>query len=161
MMDFDKIIETYGDNLLRLCTLYLKDSKLAEDAVQETFIRVWKNQGTFQNKSHLKTWITRIAINVCKSYLRTPWSKMKFTSKIEEIVQGSVELGENSDQTLLTSIMELPVKYREIILLYYYQELTIDEISEILHMNASTVGVRLKRGREKLEPMLRGWYYGE
>ena len=70
---FARLLDDWGDRLLRLCTLYLKDAHLAEDAVQETLIKAWRNADKFRGEGSELTWITRIAINVCKSYLRSPW----------------------------------------------------------------------------------------
>ena len=69
---FARLLDDWGDRLLRLCTLYLKDVHLAEDAVQETLLRAWRKADTFHGEGSETTWITRIAINVCKSYLRSP-----------------------------------------------------------------------------------------
>ena len=66
----EQAIKTHGDSLLRLCFLYLHDRQLAEDAVQETFVRAWRAYGRFRQDSRDKTWLTRIAVNVCKSALR-------------------------------------------------------------------------------------------
>ena len=66
----EQAILTHGDNLLRLCFLYLHDRQLAEDAVQETFLRAYRGYGRFRGDSNEKTWLTRIAVNLCKSALR-------------------------------------------------------------------------------------------
>ena len=66
----EQAVKTHGDNLLRLCFLYLRDRQMAEDAVQETFLRAWRAYGRFRGDSSEKTWLTRIAVNVCKSALR-------------------------------------------------------------------------------------------
>ena len=72
---FARLIDDWGDRLLRLCTLYLGDVHLAEDAVQETLLKAWRNADRFRGAGSELTWITRIAINVCKSYLRSPWKR--------------------------------------------------------------------------------------
>lgn len=69
--DINKLVLLYGNELLRMCFLYLKDMHLAEDALQDTFIKAFNCYGQFNGKSNEKTWLTRIAINVCKDYLRT------------------------------------------------------------------------------------------
>lgn len=66
----ERMIRDYGDALLRTCYLYLKDYHLAEDAVQETFIKAMKHYGGFRHRSDEKTWLTRIAINCCKNMMR-------------------------------------------------------------------------------------------
>ncbi|MFV0413086.1 MAG: sigma factor [Oscillospiraceae bacterium] len=69
------MMDSYGNSLLRLCFMYLKDMPMAEDAVQETFFKVYKNYGKFDGGNGEKTWITRIAINVCKDMLRSAWNR--------------------------------------------------------------------------------------
>ena len=74
---FARLLDDWGDQLLRLCTLYLKDVHLAEDTVQETMLKAWRSAGQFHGGGSETTWITRIAINVCKSYLRSPWKRRR------------------------------------------------------------------------------------
>ena len=159
--DLDSLIEKYGDTILRTCFIYLKDTHMAQDAVQDTFIKVYCNYSTLRNRSEEKTWITRIAINVCKNYLRTSWWKR--VDLVSELEHQPID-DDNSipgDDTLLKSIMNLKPKYREVIALYYYQELKIWEITEILKVPEGTVSVRLKRARDMLKTKLKGWYYDE
>lgn len=73
----ERLMNTYGDELLRMCFLYLKDYQLAEDAVQDTFLKAMKSYQFFQHQSSEKTWLTRIAINCCKNVIRTRWFRMR------------------------------------------------------------------------------------
>ncbi|PYG88875.1 RNA polymerase sigma-70 factor (ECF subfamily) [Ruminiclostridium sufflavum DSM 19573] len=155
--DINKIIGEYGDSLLRMSFLYLKDYHLAEDAVQDTLLKVYRGYSSFNGKSSEKTWIMRIAINVCKNYLRSNWWKRIDAEAVLETIPAT-EAEMIQDDTLLRVIMSLPVKYREIILLYYYQELKIHEIAEVLHIPESTASIRLKRARERLKSELKGDY---
>lgn len=158
--DMERLISTYGNSLLRMCFLYLKDRQLAEDAVQDTYIKVYKNYAGFRGDSSEKTWIVRIAINVCKNYLRNPWKTRINSDAVLADIPCRTE-GMLFDDTVLREIMMLSPKYKEVILLFYYQELKIREIAEALHIPESTVTVRLKRAREQLKPKLKGWYYDE
>lgn len=156
-LEMRRLMEQYGDSLLRICFIYLKDVQLAEDAVQDTFFKVYRSSGDFRADSHEKTWITRIAINTCKNYLRTCWLRRV---NVEEALESiPVNDPDPSDDTLVCEIMKLSPKYKEVILLHYYQEMKITEISEALGVPASTVSVRLKRAREILKKRLEGWYY--
>ena len=158
--DMNKLVDEYGNQLLRMCFLYLKDIHLAEDAVQDTFIKVYKNYAQFNGNSQEKTWIMRIAINVCKNYLRKSWWKhINYSVLLENIpCNESYDIG---DDTLLIEIMKLSSKYKEVILLFYYQEMKIREISEVLQVPESTISVRLARARKVLKQNLEGWYYEE
>ena len=111
-------LDQYGDQLLRLCTLYLKDVHLAEDAVQDTFLKAWRSREQFRGESSAKTWLTRIAINVCKGYLRSPWKRRREPADIMD--QLPAPAAGLRDDTLPKAIMRLSRPYREVILLHYY-----------------------------------------
>lgn len=157
--DFQRIVSEYGDSLLRMCYLYLKDVHLAQDAVQETFLKVHRHYGQFMGHSSEKTWIVRIAINVCKNYLRSYW--LRRVDVMASLKSIPVADPDGYDDTLIAEIMKLPPRYKDVILLYYYQEMKIREIAEALGAPVSTVAVRLKRARERLKPALKGWYFDE
>lgn len=149
-----RLMNEYGDSVLRMCYIYLHDYQLAEDVAQETFIKVYQHYGEFQNKSSVKTWILKIAINLCKNQMRTHWWKCRSDKEFEE-----ADTNESYDtfldkQMVLSEIGKLPAKYKEVILLYYYQELTIPEIATLLNEKESTIKARLVRGRKKLESEL-------
>lgn len=157
------LIHRYGDSLLRLCTLYLRDPYLAEDAVQDTYLKVWKHYQGFEGRASEKTWITRIAINTCKSYLASPWRQhVEMTEVIQILEEGLRESSEDRNAfeklnytiDLMKEIMKLKDKYRLAILLYYYQELPVPEIAKIMGRQQSTIFSLLKRGREQLGKML-------
>ena len=157
---FARLLDDWGDCLLRLCTLYLKDVHLAEDAVQETLLKAWRKADTFRGGGSETTWVTRIAINVCKSYLRSPWKRRR--APVEELDTLFSDTGDPQvDDTLPRAIMALARPYREVIILYYYQELKTREIADILHVDVSTVTARLARARKQLREALKGWYYDE
>lgn len=158
----ERLIDAYGNSLLRLCTLYLRDPYMAEDAVQDTYLKVWKSYQGFQGRSAEKTWITRIAINTCKNYLSSSWRQHVELADVTEILEaglGASRTTYGSDEyeslgntmILMNEIMKLKDKYRLAILLYYYQELTVPEIARVLGRQESTVYILLKRGREQLK----------
>ena len=126
---FKKLVTQYGNSILRMCYMYLKDYQLAEDVTQETFLQVWNKYETFENKSSEKTWITRIAINRCKNCMRASWFKRISIEELPEIFENDSSEMILNKGTISLKIMKLPQKYREVILLYYYQELSVKEIS--------------------------------
>lgn len=152
----EQLIHDYGNDLLRLCTLYLKDRYLAEDALQEVYIRVWKKYASFNGQSQEKTWMTRIAINVCKNYMRSPWHIRTDIEEISELIGKEVNEYQQVDNRidLMKEILKLKEKYRVMILLYYYQELSVKEISFVLKRKESTVLTHLRRAREQLKKYL-------
>ena len=151
----EQALTTHGDSLLRLCFLYLHDRHLAEDALQETFLRAFRSYSSFRGDSCEKTWLTRIAINVCKSSLR--WER---PLPLSDAPEGSYE-SQFRDDTVLQAVCSLPPKLREVVLLYYYQELSTPEIATLLHLPRNVITSRLSRGRAQLKPQLKGWYFDE
>ncbi len=152
--ELEQMMNQYGDYIARTCYIYLKDWALAEDAVQEVFIKAYKHMSEFRKESSEKTWLTSIAINICKNYVRTSWFR-KVQIGIEKIeAYNTLEdelLNQINQSELLKQVMDLPIKYREVILLYYYQDFKINEIVEILGISESSIKMRLNRGRKKLK----------
>jgi len=157
--DMEKLIEKYSKILTRLCYLILKDTQLAEDAAWETLYKTYKGYSKFRGDSSEKTWISQIAINVCKSYMRKPSYK--------EIISGSISLNYTSEDeeyyvfkseeslALLNAVYSLPIKYKQVILLRYYQEISVSDIAKILKEKENTISVRIKRAHIMLKEKLK------
>ncbi|MDP4088220.1 MAG: sigma-70 family RNA polymerase sigma factor [Bacillota bacterium] len=157
--DIARLIENYSKELTRLCYLILKDVHLAEEAAWDTLYKAYRGHSRFRGGSSEKTWITRIAINVCKSYMRK--------ASYRENSGGSIPLDYVSDDQaraeycsdealeLLNAVYALPVKYKQVILLKYYQQLTVSEISKVLKEKENTISVRLKRAHDMLKEALK------
>jgi len=152
----EQLMNEYGDAIFRMCYLYLKDYHLAEDATQDTFINTMKSYDSFQYKSSEKTWITRIAINYCKNIIRTQWFRNARNSYEEnmsnEEISPIVDLLERD--SISKAIMKLNENDRKIIILYYYQELSMKEIADIIGKSENTTIQRLNRARKKLKNIL-------
>jgi len=154
----ERMMGEYGAGILRLCFLYLKDHALAEDAAQEAFIRAYRGLSSFRGQASEKTWLTRIAVNVCKNMLRSPWRRLTdFRVSPDRLPEPSCPL-EARDGEVLKAVMGLPVRYREVVLLYYYQEMALREIAGLLNIPQATVSTRLARARARLKDALKGWW---
>ena len=155
-IDMERLIDTHGNHLLRLCILYLKDTALAEDALQDTYIRAWEKYSSFQGKSSERTWLTTIAVNVCRNYLRSPWNRRTDRRELSDLIgQGSNEFEHIEHRIdVMNAILKLKEKYRIVVLLHYYEELSVKEIGAVLSCKESTVLTRLKRAREQLSGLL-------
>jgi RNA polymerase sigma factor (sigma-70 family) len=157
------LMEEYGDLVVRLAFTYVKQKQLAEDISQEVFISCYKNLETFQNKASYKTWLYRITVNKCKDYFRS-WSyrnisyhdffRLIFPSGGQS-VEASILEGEEKE-IIFEKVLALPIKLREVIILQYYEELTVNEISELLGINSNTVKTRLHRAKKLLQSSLKG-----
>ncbi len=145
--DIERMMNEYGDRLMRVCYLYLKDYHLAQEAVQDVFLKAYTKYSTFRRASSEKTWILKIAVNVCRDYLRRPEAR-------EYVDSDTVTLAAERQSTayttydsieLLNLVYSLPVEYKEVVLLRYYQGLPVKEIAKILHQKPNTISVRVKR----------------
>lgn len=124
----------------------------AEDVVQETFLRFLKSDKEFETEEHVKAWLIKVTVNCSKSIFLSSWYK-KSVPLTEEIVFDSPEKSEVYYATLA-----LPLKYRTVIHLFYYEDMSVRQISETLGMKESTVKSQLHRGRELLKENLKGVY---
>lgn len=159
--ELHRIMTEYGTSLLRICYVYLKDVQLCEDAVQETFLKVYQKYPTFRHECSEKSWIMRIAINICKDILRTPWiKKVDRAVPIEERLAGAQKTG-HSDSFILEEVMRLPAKYKDVLLLRYYENMKLSEISDSLRITERTVRTRISEANKRLHERLEGWYFDE
>jgi RNA polymerase sigma factor (sigma-70 family) len=157
----EEIMIAYGNELVRLAFAYVKDSEVAKDMVQNTFIKCFDSLDNFRYESTIKTWLYRITINECKDYLKS-WNYRMVQVKtiihdtaVSLLPSAEDNVMENSQsETIKDIIFSLPKIYREVIYLYYYKSFMIDEIAELTDLNAATVKTRLRRGRQKLKLMM-------
>ncbi len=156
-----RLMERHGRELKRLCFLYLKDLSLAEDAAQETFLKAYKALDSFRGESSEKTWLTRIAVNVCRDMQRSAWWRHVDRKVALESLPEPSDPPETPDPTVMGEIMALSTRHREVILLRYYQEMEIADIATALSIPEGTVKSRLGRAREKLAKKLERWYFDE
>lgn len=163
--EIERLIDEYGNDVLRIAYIYLKDKHLAEDAFQEVFVKVYKNFNKFQGNSSVKTWILSITMNTCKDILRSSWLKRIVFSEDQKLINCSNNIVDNPAEEvikqlqyneLLSEVMKLPKKYKEVIILFYYEEVSTSEISKILSIPEGTVRSRLFRARETLKYNLDG-----
>ncbi|AYA76428.1 RNA polymerase subunit sigma [Bacillus sp. Y1] len=157
-----ELLALYGTELKRIAFMYVHDHALTEDILQEVFIACYNNLHNFRGESSYKTWLVKIMVNKCKDSLRR-WSMRNIIYKpkidIQKLHHSSPELtyiSKVEDIELVAQVMSLPIKLRDVIILFYYQELSVEEISSILSININTVKSRLFRARKKLEESMRG-----
>ncbi len=156
-----RLMDQHGHVLLRMCALYLKDAQLAEDAVQETFLKAWRKLDGFRDESSEATWLTRIAINVCRDMLRTGWFRRIDRNVDILLLPECAQADEYPDKTVLTEVMGLPAMLREVVLLRYYQGMTLKETADALRIGVSTVKQRQHKANQILRKRLKEWYFDE
>ncbi len=151
---FEDTVCQYRDNLFAVAFQYTKNAADADDMVQTALIKAFKNPKPYESESHLRYWLIRVTINECKRYLASPWRKN--TMPLDEYAE---TLGfETPEQSaVFHAVMALPQKYRVPVLLFYYEDYSVKEISKALGLRETTVQTRLLRARKKLRQTLEEW----
>lgn len=140
---YEQIIEQYSDMVYRLALSRTRNKESAEDVYQEVFYRLARKKPIFESAEHEKAWLIRVTINCTKNF----WSKNKDLEELkEEIKFETPERG-----IVYYAVMELPIKYRTIIYLFYYEKYKISEISKILNMKEGTVKSRIIKGERTIK----------
>ena len=144
-------VNKYGDLVLRLCLIHLKNKADSDDIFQEVFLRYYRHNGSFESDEHEKAWIIRVTNNACKDLLRNFFHSR--TVSIDEIgeLQGR---DETEYREVFEAVLSLPEKNREVVYLYYYEGYKAKEIASILKMNVNTVYTLLTRSKEMLKGIL-------
>ena len=148
-----RLMDAYGPSLVGMCTLLLKDAHLAQDVTQETFIRAWR-KGKLREETE-KAWLTRVAVNLCRDEYRSRWFRhvdRRITP--EELPIPADAPTEDSD--LLERVHRLPAREREAIVMYYWNDMSPEEMAKALNIDRATVFRRLQRGRKRLRIELEG-----
>jgi len=165
---FAEIVDLYKDKLYHLAYRMTGNRQGSEDVVQETFLRVYKNLDRYDENQKFSTWIYRIATNICIDQLRKRKAiySLDAESSDHEGLDGYAMLPSDDrtpESELLLSetqriihgaIATLPVKYKSIMILRYLQDLSLQEIADVLEMPVTTVKTRVHRGREFLRKKL-------
>lgn len=159
--EIENLIKTYGKYVLKICHYYLRNGQDAEDAFQEVFIKLIRKHSAFRGKSEFKTWLTRIAINTCKDFL-----KSRLLRNSTDVDEGFLDCNDCLDAAkydeydeLYQIIVALPLDYKDVILLKYYYGYTSKEIARILKLTEPAVNSRLHRAKIYLKEILteKGW----
>lgn len=148
---FNSAARQYQDMVYRVALHAFGSPQDAEDAVQEVFLRLYTWEKPFEGPDHLRRWLIRVTVNVCRDALKSPWRRRRVP--LEELPETPVfdrpEQGE-----LYREVMRLPEKYRTVLYLFYYEELTVKEIGQVLSLRTTAVTTRLHRARGKLKEQL-------
>ena len=155
------LMEQNKTRLMRMAYMYLGDQAMAEEAVQDTFLKAYAHLDRFRGDSRPETWLTRIAINTCKDMRRTAWFRnRRNTATLDAVPERGME-DAYPDRTVLRAVMALPDKDKQVILLRYYQDMTVPEVARALAISVPCAASRLNRAKERLRGMLKGWVFDE
>ncbi|EMT45093.1 MULTISPECIES: sigma-70 family RNA polymerase sigma factor [Anoxybacillus] len=148
-------MDEYGNMVLRLAYTYMKNQHDAEDVFQDVFIKLYEHMDRIQNGEHMKAWLIRVTVNVCKNKLKS-FTHRKMDVYEEWIHSPSVDHRDRFE--VMLAVTSLPVKYREVVHLFYYEGYQTKEIAQLLKKRESTVRSLLARAREMLKNKLKGEY---
>lgn len=158
-MTEEKFIHAVKRNSQRLFVIafsYLKNKHDAEDALQNTFLKLWKSKIEFNDDLGIDKWLTKVLVNDCKNFFNLSFRQNK---SIEEVYDVST-FDKYFNVDLYNAVMSLNKKERLCVILFYYDDLTISDISKVTGIKESTVKSLLKRSRDKLKLMLGDeWIY--
>lgn len=143
--DCEKLLDTYGTMLFRLCLMTLGNVPDAEDAVSETLLRYLQKAPHFESEDHEKAWLLRVATNYCRDHFRKhrknppiPWDEV------------TVSVSDGEDLGVLEAFMTLPEPFRKVMALHYVAGYHTEEIAKIIGKSPSAVKMRLQKGRKLL-----------
>jgi RNA polymerase sigma-70 factor (ECF subfamily) len=143
----ENVIKVYSNMVYRLAFSHTRSKSYADDIYQEVFFRYIRKKPQFETEKHRKAWFIRVTINCCKKMWASSWIK-KIVPLDEPII---FEMKEENN--LHYELQKLPIKYRSLLHLFYYEDLSIEEISETLNRKPSTIRTQLTRARYKLKVM--------
>lgn len=150
--EYERITDRYLDCVYRVAVNGCRNFADAEDVVQNTFIKLWEREESFEDEEHLRKWLIRVTVNECNSLWRSAWKRR--TAYLEEMTQEPV-FSTPEKSNLYFAVRELPLKYRQIVFLFYFEEYSVREIAEMLKLSETAVKSRLLRARQKLKEILK------
>lgn len=149
----NRAIRLYADTVRRICMVHLKNYSDTEDIFQTVFLKYVLHPEPFESEEHEKAWIIRVTVNDCKDLLKNVFRSR--TVPLETLVE-MPQAQELRHRELLEAVLSLPLKYKDVVYLYYYEGYSAEEISRILKKNVNTVYTLLTRARKILKKELEG-----
>ena len=151
----DEVVRYYSPMVYRIALTKTQSSHDADDIFQDVFLKLVMNEKPFDSEEHRKAWLIRVTINCCNSHFTMPWRKN--VDSLDDAIlsqfpaEDNVEIGPWEGPDVYAEVLKLPQNMREVILLYYYEEMSIREISQVLQTTEVNVKKRLSRARQKLK----------
>lgn len=151
--NYEETVLRYKDMVYRIAFAGCPCRQDAEDVFQDVFLKLYSHVGDFSDEEHVKSWLIRVTLNCCKLLRRSAWFRQR-TELAENIADAANSEENETAEAVIAAVRALPEKYRPLVEMYYYEEMSCKEIAGALKMNEATVRTRLKRAREKLKKEL-------
>ena len=150
----DEVVRHYSPMIYRIALTKTKSSHDADDIFQEVFLKLVMRDKPFETEEHRKAWLIRVTINCCNSHFVAPWRKNVTSMEdvmLEQIPDDEVIPGQEEERVdVYAEVLKLPEQMREVVLLFYYEDMSIREIAETVGTSEVNVKKRLSRARQKL-----------
>lgn len=149
--EYERILRLYSNDIYRIALLKLKNVSEAEDVFQNVFIKLYTCDNSFESDKHIKAWLLKVTVNECINVLKSSWnSKVLESINDNSSYDSSTSVTANDNTEVWNVVAALPQKYQDVIFLFYHEQYSTEEISQILDISAPNVRTRLKRAREIL-----------
>ena len=156
----EELFKKYGDEILRTCMLILRNRSLAEDAAMTVYEQVFVSFKSFRGEAAEKTWLIRIAVNVCRNILKSSAYKTSMSGEIPDTASDRDEYGQAETKAVVSqAIMSLPEIYREAAVLHLYNGFTLKEAARLAGVSQSAMTFRVSKAKELLRKALEECYY--
>ena len=151
--EFDILINKYYNMLFVIAYKYTRDTFNSEDAVQDTFLKLYRAHKGFESEEHIKNWLIRVTINECINIVKKNRKILLIDQEYINNLPDTSDADEKNEE-IWHCVCKLKESYKTIIILYYYDNYSIKEIASILNVSEGNVKMRLSRGREKLRKII-------
>lgn len=153
----DEVVEYYAPMIYRIALTKTQSSHDADDIFQEVFLRLVQHEGAFESEEHRKAWLIRVTVNCCNSHFTAPWRKNVHgldDALLAQLPDEEDDFAATEGEDVYAQVLRLPQQMREVVLLFYYEEMSIREIAHALQTTEVNVKKRLSRARQKLRLQL-------
>ena len=150
----NRMVLIYEKEMLKLCYACLQDIHLAQEALQESFLKAYTRYGSYRGEASERTWLAHIVVNTCRDFRRSAWFRNRGAELNPDEIPGSVSLPDEAHMDLISAIIGLPLKSREAILLKYQQGMNNGEIAKVLGISPMAVSKRLDKAYARLRTAL-------
>lgn len=145
--DIDSVIDRYSSMVYKIALTNMRSKFDAEDIFQEVFLRYMKNNRPFASEEHRKAWLIRVTVNCCKSAYLAPWNDNISLEDIGEVADNFSE----TEKDVYREILKLPIDFKTVIMLFYYENMSVSNIAKTLKLTEGAVKMRLSRARNLLK----------
>jgi RNA polymerase sigma-70 factor (ECF subfamily) len=155
---FESILRLYSDTVLRACLVHCNSDDDAKDCYQNTFLKLYTCHKQFNDIEHVKAWLLTVAMHECCELYRSKWKRhINLTDDMNSVLLEHEDFmcdagsGYDYHETVLELVLKMPPIYRQVVYLFYYEEMDIRHIAKMLGISPNTVKTRLQRGRKLLK----------